>query len=73
MQTQYRTRIEHEQNPLAAAESSLPGIEDTGMGGLTMGGTQQQEEEKQSISGWSKDERGMGELGVMLPGIETNR
>ncbi len=72
MQTQYRTGIEHEQNPLAAAESSLPAIEVNGMGGLTMGGTQQQEQEKQSISGWSKDERGMGELGVMRPGIETN-
>ncbi len=70
VQTQYRTGIEHEQNLLAAID---PAVEVTGTGGLTMGEAQQQEQEKQSLAGWSrKDERGMGELGVILPGIEMS-
>ncbi len=64
MQTRYRTGIEHEQNLLAAID---PAVEVTGMGGLTMGETQQQEQEEQPLERLgSKDERGMG---VMLPGI----
>ncbi len=42
VQTQYRTGIEYEQNPLAATESSLPAIEVTGVGKLIMGGARQQ-------------------------------
>ncbi len=70
MQTQYRTAIEHEPNLLTAAESSFPAIDVTGTGRLTMGEAQQQEQGKQSLAGWGKDRRGMGELGAMLPGID---